>query len=73
MINVNLTNDQFAMLHRLVRDGRERESRMAYNAQWPENSHHEASVRLIDSIDDTLRMALDFRIRAIRQPEAGVR
>ena len=70
MINVNLTNEQFAMLHRLVRDGREHESRLAYNSRWPENGHHEANVRLIDSIDDTLRMSLDFRIRMIRQTEA---
>ena len=63
MTNVSLTNDQFAMLHRLVRDGRERESRLAYESQWPANSHHEANVRLIDNIDDTLRVAVEFRIR----------
>lgn len=66
MITVNLTNDQFAMLHRLVRDGREQESTRAYNSQWPANSHHEANVRLIDSVDDAMRAAVDAAIRINR-------
>lgn len=63
MIAVNLTNEQFAMLHRLVRDARGNESRLAYDSRWPENGHHEANVRLIDDIDDTLRDAVADRIR----------
>ena len=67
MITVNLTSDQFAMLHRLVRDGREQESIRAYNSQWPANSRHEANVRLIDSVDDAMRAGLDAadRIRRV--------
>lgn len=71
MITVNLTTDQFAMLHRIVRDARAQESSLAYNSQWPANGHHEANARLIDGIDDTLRIALDFRIRMNRQTNTG--
>ena len=63
MITVALTNDQFAMLHRLVREGREQESTRAYGSQWPANSHHEANVRLIDSVDDAMRAAVDAAVR----------
>jgi hypothetical protein len=70
MITVILTNDQFAMLHRLVRDGRAQESTLAYTSQWPANSHHEANVRLIDSVDDAMRAAVDAAVRINR---AGAR
>lgn len=65
MITVNLTNDQFVMLQRLVHDGCENESRLAYESQWPANGYHEANVRLLDGIDDTLRDAVADRIRKI--------
>ncbi|HBB75415.1 MAG TPA: hypothetical protein DC048_13325 [Planctomycetaceae bacterium] len=66
MITVNLTTDQFAALERIVRDAREQESRMAYASPWPANSHHEANVRLMDTIEDTLRDAVAARIAEVR-------
>jgi len=68
MITVNLTTDQIAMLQRIVRDAREQESRLAYAAAWPANSHHEANVRLIDTIEDAMRDAVAARIAEVRPP-----
>lgn len=65
MITVSLTTDQFAMLQRAVRSERDRESALAYNSPWPANGHHEANVRLLDRVDDTLADAVARRIAEV--------